>query len=94
MEFIFKFHSLFSVVRQLLITFAMLHSVTNHNVRCILLVNGNTSLVNIHLQYSDSITHNLPMAEVSFPRNRRDFACILKKNEFNIPEVLFIIVIV
>ena len=26
------------------------------------------------------------MAEVSFPRNRRDFAYILKKNEFNIPE--------
>ena len=36
MEFIFKFHSLFSVVRQLLITSAMLHSVTNlDNIRCI-----------------------------------------------------------
>ena len=38
-----------SVVRQLLITFAMLHSVTNNTVRCILLVNGNTSLDNITL---------------------------------------------
>ena len=28
------------------------------------------------------------MAEVSFPRNRRDFAYILKKNEFNIPEAV------
>ena len=28
------------------------------------------------------------MAEVSFPRNRRDFAFILKKNEFNIPEAV------
>ena len=28
------------------------------------------------------------MAEVSFPRNRRDFAYILKKNEFHIPEAV------
>ena len=38
-----------SVAKQLFITFAMLHSVTNHTVRCILLVNGNTCLVNITL---------------------------------------------
>ena len=28
------------------------------------------------------------MAEVSFPRTRRDFVYILKKNEFNIPEAV------
>ena len=28
------------------------------------------------------------MAEVSFPRNRRDFVHILKNNEFNIPEAV------
>ena len=48
MEFIFKFHSLFSVAGQLLITFDMLHSIRNHYVRCILLANGNASLVNIY----------------------------------------------
>ena len=47
MVFIFKFHSLFSVVRQLMIPSAMLHSVTNNYVQCKLYVNGNTSLVNI-----------------------------------------------
>ena len=47
MEFIFKFHSLFSVVRQLMIPSAMLHSVINNYVQCKLYVNGSTSLVNI-----------------------------------------------
>ena len=38
MEFIFKFHSLFSVVRQLMIPSAMLHSVIN-NYNCLYNVN-------------------------------------------------------